>query len=450
MSWLLHTKRVAMLPNSRRAPPSSAQSSASAAQLASQHKCAGVGDIDAVAHICYECATCLCVEDKLIKMPRFALSNAMWLGRQHTLLQNASLGLRLLLGLGRPCLRKLLLGAGRREERQSGTTGNHVLVSQGSPSIREVLPPSSRQLSDSFVAVFGQDKEDLSKCQLLTVSRNAYKTLAEERVRVNSAFVRTIIDQQAVEALPENGVPQQLIECAVQMPEVDKYAATRCGPGTIRDPLDAAQEDDDASDEISDASSNEGLKEHAATEMASSVGQPASKTSDPQLNQLETPLGLDPTSTPAFVQHVAAFKAQLDLVQDAVKQMRRAAQPTDASAAQPANASDATAQAAAEEECFRTVLDLREAAQKLDKHKFQEKAKLLDDVDNKAMFVPGNKLLSMFDSSTWTQCFSEFWYGDALPNMSEQQQKPRLTFEELFEALPDREELEYQLDIPTQ
>ena len=97
------------------------------------------------------------------------------------------------------------------------------------------------------------------------------------------------------------------MECAVQMPEVDKYAATRCGPGTIRDPLDIAQADDDAADEISDASSNEGLTE------------PAPKTSDPQLNQFETPLGLDPTSTPDFVQHVAAFKTHLDLVQDTVK-----------------------------------------------------------------------------------------------------------------------------------
>ena len=52
----------------------------------------------------------------------------------------------------------------------------------------------------------------------------------------------------------------------------------------------------------------------------------------------------------------------------------------------------------------------------------------------------------MFDSATWTQCLPEFWYGDALPNMSEQKQKPRLSFEELFAALPDREELEYQLD----
>ena len=105
-------------------------------------------------NICFECATCVCVEDKIIKMPRFAFSNAKLLGRQHPLIQHASLGLRLLLGLGRPCFRKLLLGAGHREERQSGSTGNHVLVSQGAPSISEVLPPSSRQLSDSFVAVF--------------------------------------------------------------------------------------------------------------------------------------------------------------------------------------------------------------------------------------------------------------------------------------------------------
>ena len=153
-------------------------------------------------------------------------------------------------------------------------------------------------------------------------------------------------------------------------------------------------------------------------------------------------LGLDPTSTPSFVQHVAAFKAHLDLVQDAVKQMHNAARPADASVAQPADSAaqaaacrmplqdaqpaglagcgcrrstafahslpDATAQAAAEEQCFRAVVDLREVANKLDKHKFQDKAKLLDDAENKAMFVPGDKLLSMFDSGTWTQCLSEF------------------------------------------
>ena len=168
-----------------------------------------------------------------------------------------------------------------------------------------MLHPSSRQLSDTFVAVFGQNKEDLTKCQVLTVSRSAYKILVDERARVNTAFMRVTIDQQEVANLPENGVPRQLIECGVHMPEVDKYAATRCGPGTVRDPLDVAGEDDDASDELSEASGNDGHTEDAA----GSVGAPAPKQSDLQLNQFETTLGLDPTVAPDFVQHVAAFKA---------------------------------------------------------------------------------------------------------------------------------------------
>ena len=81
--------------------------------------------------------------------------------------------------------------------------------------------------------------------------------------------------------------------------------ATRCRPGTVRDPLDVAGEDDDASDELSEASGNDGHTEDAA----GSVGAPAPKQSDLQLNQFETTLGLDPTAAPDFVQHVAAFKA---------------------------------------------------------------------------------------------------------------------------------------------
>jgi len=136
--------------------------------------------------------------------------------------------------------------------------------------------------------------------------------------------------------------------------------------------------------------------------------------------------------------HVAAFKAQLDLVRSHVESGHRAAK--DAAEDQAA----ATAQAAAEEECFRAVVDLREAAQRLDRHKFEDKAQLLDCCDHKAVFVPSDGPLSMFNSTTWTECFSEFWFGDCLPNM--QTQEPKLTFEELFETLPDREELEYQLD----
>ena len=92
------------------------------------------------------------------------------------------------------------------------------------------------------------------------------------------------------------------------------------------------------------------------------------------------------------MQHVAAFKAQLELSQDAMRR-RRGAQDLDTdSAAQPVHSHStsaaATAQAEAEEQCFRAVVDLREAAIKLDKHKFEKNEKLLDCGDNKALFVP--------------------------------------------------------------
>ena len=147
-------------------------------------------------------------------------------------------------------------------------------------------------------------KEDLTKCQLLTVSRQAYRTLAEERLRVNPCFVRKTLNQQAVDALPENGVPQQFIDCGAQMPEVDRYRSTRSGPGTIRDPLDAAKEDDNASDELSEKSVDECDAEAQDGECGDNEQQPSSLPGDMQLNSFETPLGLDPTASPDFVQHM--------------------------------------------------------------------------------------------------------------------------------------------------
>ena len=75
----------------------------------------------------------------------------------------------MLLGLGRPCFHKLLLDSGRKEDRQSGLAGNHVLVSQAAADAGEVLPPTSMQLSNTFVVTFGKSLGELHKCQLLIV-----------------------------------------------------------------------------------------------------------------------------------------------------------------------------------------------------------------------------------------------------------------------------------------
>ena len=233
-------------------------------------------------------------------------------------------------------------------------------------------------------------------------------------------------------------MPQQFLDCAIQMPEADRYTATRSGPGTIRDPLHDAADADDASDELGEESEKEDCANNGDEQ---SVGARAEQ----HVNHFETPLGVDHTVAPDFVQHIAAFKVQLDLVQQALRDQRANHPNGSDGAAQPADVdmTAATAQAAAEEHCYRAVVDLREAAQKLDKRKFEKKARLLDAVEHSALFVPTNKPLSMFDGATWSKCCSEWWYGDALPNMHEQQ--PKLSYEELFGCLIDREELEYQL-----
>ncbi|CAK0860808.1 unnamed protein product [Prorocentrum cordatum] len=272
-----------------------------------------------------------------------------------------------------------------------------------------------------------EDTDDSRKCQLLTVQREAYKALAAERARVNAIFAEIPVDQAAANAPPRNGAPQQFLDCAVQMPEVERCSATRSGPGTARDPLDAARPEDDATDKLSESDDDK----FAAT----------------ALGEVETPIGMDPTAVPTFVQHVAALKRNLEHARELVASLsfsanRNPSGQSDSSAAQPASL--ATVRAAAEEQRFRAAVDLREAAWQLDTHSWERNLALLDNAAecDKALFAPSQKPLSMFDPTTWSKCFSEWWFG--LPNDS---QRPRkVTFEQLFAALLRREELECHLE----
>jgi hypothetical protein len=426
MQWLLHTRRVPL-----QREDSAAQSvfpqAASVAQPALPHPCAGVGNPDETAWICLECARCLCVDDKLIEMPKLALANLMWLGREPRLLQTASLGLRMLLGGGRACFRKLLLGRGPKEELQSGLAGNHVLVSQAKPTKTPTLPPTAEELSENFVAVFCKSIDEVEKSQFLKVARGDYKILARERCAVNAAFAAKSMNWNAVDGWPEIGVPEELRRCAMQMPEAEQMQFASSGPGTIRQPIDAAKgaEDSDASDELA-----EELDEPSGC--ASSAAQPAPQ--DGSYDE-ETVLGIDQTAGPNVVQSLATFKLQTELLREHVQN----------SVAQPGASSDMsamTAQAARQADCTRIVYDLQAAGKKLLKYDFQEEVASLDKQE-KGLLVPTGFALSTFDAATWTECFTEFWFGDTLPN---QRHRPRrITFEEIFSALPDREELEYTL-----
>ena len=165
-------------------------------------------------------------------------------------------------------------------------------------------------------------------------------------------------------------------------------------------------------------------------------------------NHFETPVGIDPTAVPTFVQHVAAFKQNLEHLRELVSasQVLSEQRGDDGTSCAAQLASFATAKAAAEEHCFRAVVDLREAARKLNDHNWERSLALLDKAAecDKAFFVPSQKPLSMFAPTTWCKCFSEWWFEDGLPN---DQQRPRkITFEMLFAALLHRDKLEYHLD----
>jgi len=210
-----------------------------------RYVCASTEDADELAWVCLQCAQCLCVEDPVIKIPKYALAYLMWLGREHVLMQKASLGLRMLLGGGRAIFRKLPLGKGPLEDRESGLAGNHVLVAHSKPMAQPMLPPTAEQLSEHFVAVFCESPDDLEKGQFLQVNREDYKTLAQLRCDVNPAFAETKISMDAVERWPVSGVPEEIRRCGMLTPEAERMEFLGTGPGAVKGPVDAAAQAED-------------------------------------------------------------------------------------------------------------------------------------------------------------------------------------------------------------
>ena len=129
MIWLLHSRRVRLL------PPDCDQDAASPA-------CAGTTDPDATCLLCKECLLDLTAAKP--RMPKFALANALFLGRQHPAYPNLSDGMHWMLSLGRPVWRKVYLGSAAQEtdEQQVGCASNCLLVAQPTAGMPEkILPP---------------------------------------------------------------------------------------------------------------------------------------------------------------------------------------------------------------------------------------------------------------------------------------------------------------------
>ena len=65
-----------------------------------------------------------------------------------------------------------------------------------------------------------------------------------------------------------------------------------------------------------------------------------------------------------------------------------------------------------------------------------------DDQESTALAVPTGKPLSMFDATALPAAYTEFLFGDCVPFLK---RDTAATCQQIFDALPNREELEYAL-----
>jgi hypothetical protein len=197
MRWLLHSRRVTRKPRT----PDAGGGAQAAGSLPPS---AGIGDEEAPVWMCKSCVDHLCIQHP--KMPPLALANWMFLGRHHPLFREATLATRMLASSARLLMRQLFLGRGADEEVHKGMTGNTMLISQPSPSYAQVLPNTSA-LTEGLVVLFCKSTEDVSKAQVLIVNRQDYRAIVQHRKQVCPVFASIPIDNEAIDNLPENAVP---------------------------------------------------------------------------------------------------------------------------------------------------------------------------------------------------------------------------------------------------
>ena len=411
MHWLLHARRIAKDHDmaDKKSP-----------------FCAGIGSKNAISFACWECAENLCREYP--QMPPLALANLNWLGRELPSFQDLTLGTKLLLGKGRPVLRQIFLGQGAANESYKGLIGNTILVSQAQVQTEQILP-SINKLLDTLVIVFCKSVDEVRKCKALTVNRSQYIECLQLRKKVCPAFFDVNVAVAELGQLPENGVPEAFVEHAIGLPEA-KFLGRQDGPGDL--PM---QQQTDA-DMISDSDEDQG--EPFEGELSED------NQDERQQPQSQVMIGIDTFQDPRPVQMFEAMKRKLELLQQELPKLGH----DEPSGNVWDDVTAAVRQIGQEETCRRIVVDVQDTVRKLLKNtgKLDDLAAGLMDVSDgvrvDALAVPSTGVLSAFDPNTFPSCFVEFFYGDAVPGLPNRP-NPNLTYQQLFSALMQREEMEY-------
>ena len=316
--WLLHTRRVPVLPRETKDVAESQAGPSLDATAKHAYMTAGIGDPDQTCWLCQDCRNSLCHRTD-IRMPGPALANHMWGGREHPLYQGLSDAMRMLLGRGRPYYRKLILGHGDPTDKQAALVGNSILLAQPSTGeIQDTLPPPADSIGDRMVVIFTTSRGDVKKAKQLFVSREQYLQCARLRQTVCYAYADVKVDEEmATILLPENGVPEVFVQEACHMSEARFFKPNLDGPASERLPEAKDPEMVDAEDENKKTDSGEENSdgEHQKVVEESEEDRMKRFLSEVE-NMSENLIGLDEAHTDDPLRQVLVLQKQIQLLQE--------------------------------------------------------------------------------------------------------------------------------------
>ena len=247
------------------------------------------------------------------------------------------------------------------------------------------------------------------------------------------------------------------------MPEAADVRTTMHGPAN-RIPLfsrQEEQEDQDGGGDSSDEEQGDGADLHRAAatvanasndKVAFALGESVGEDSDPPaepLNEHETIIGVVEDSVPKALRLFEAWNASVERLNAEAAKFAQA----ELKQREGDDSASAIARQVGTKELVRTsiAVDMIDIAKQMSKS-----SKTLADLEMlaaaqsanekkeplQALAVPTSKALSIFDPSALPAAYPEFLFGDCVPFLK---REAPVTCQQIFDALPSREELEYHL-----
>ena len=407
------------------------------------------------------------------------------------------------LSRGRPFLRKLILGKGDPKELSSALVGNSVLLAQpDTGEVQKMIPPAPENMSDALSVIFTTNRSDVKRARPLLISRSLYLECAHLRRRICYAYADVCVGDAT--HLPENGVPDQIVEEAIHLPEAKYFEPTFDSVAKVGDPCAKFSEEKiNAETEDDDKETNTGEQPNPQVDEGHV---PDDSHSGENIDD-ETILGMDEAHKDDPMGQFLLLQKRLELVKKEGEHVLRTQRKLKAFPASGDGA--AVGLQAGLEQCKQHFVDLKDVCSKIkpeqlaardpDNHKDNYRHKLDAAMDiwitmqqsgDQTTIAPASAShvhvqggsagsssdpcppaanealgsvqqvpqgqdqqtglnmkagapLNMFDPFSWVYSFVEFFYGDCLP--ADPRRQVKLSFEQVFRCLTLREELQYSL-----